>query len=118
MASATIPTEPLAYPPGLPDAVAPLGERVAPLFRKLAIAVGVLGVALLVGAVIDPEQFFYSYLFGHTFALDVSLGALFWVLIHHVSDAGWSVGMRRVYENITRALFPLTLLFIPILIGI
>src|SRR5207248_267852 len=44
--------------------------------------------------------------------------ALFWVLIHHVADAGWSVGLRRTFENITRAIIPLTILFIPILIGI
>jgi hypothetical protein len=57
-------------------------------------------------------------LFGYVFALDVTLGALFWVLIHHVSDAGWSAGLRRVFENITRAIIPLALLFVPVLIGI
>lgn len=118
MASATMNDESLIYPPGLPDDVSPLGERADPLIRNLAIVVGILGVALLIGAFVNPHQFYFSYLFGYTFALDISLGALFWVLIHHVSDAGWSVGMRRVYENITRALFPLAVLFIPILFGI
>src|SRR5439155_348593 len=65
-----------------------------------------------------PRQFYHSCLFGHAFALDVPLGALFWVLIHHVSDAGWSVGLRRVFENVARAIIPLTVLFIPVLVGV
>jgi hypothetical protein len=40
------------------------------------------------------------------------------VLIHHVADAGWSVGLRRVFENISRAIVPLAVLFVPVLIGI
>jgi len=111
-------TTPITYPPGLPDDVAPLGDKIAGGVRKVAIATAVAGVVLLVGAVADPRQFFHSYLFGYVFALDVCLGALFWVLIHHVADAGWSVGLRRVYENLTRAIAPLAALFLPVLVGI
>src|SRR6476660_9923484 len=111
-------TPPLTYPEGLPDSVAPLGESAAGAFRTLSIVAGVAGFALLVGVFIDRKQFFHSYLFGYVFALDIALGALFWVLIHHVSDAGWSVGLRRVYENISRAILPLTVLLMPVLIGI
>ena len=39
-------------------------------------------------------------------------------MIHHVADAGWSVGLRRVFENINRAIIPLAVLFVPVLIGI
>lgn len=105
------------YPAGLPDPVAPLGEKAAGWFRTLMIVVGVAGVALVAGALTNPKQFYHSYLFGYVFALDIALGALFWTMIHHVADAGWSVGLRRVFENINRAILPLTVLFIPVLIG-
>ena len=110
----------LTYPAGLPDDVSPLGERAMGAVRILAIVAGVAAVGLVAGAAVEStrRQFFHSYLFGYTLALDVALGALFWVLIHHVADAGWSVGLRRVYENLTRALLPLALLFIPVLMGI
>ena len=72
---------------------------------------------LVVGVLTDTKQFFHSYLFGYVFALDIALGALFWVLIHHVADAGWSVGLRRVFENMNRAIIPLAVLFLPVLIG-
>src|SRR5205823_10354363 len=105
---------------GLPDNVAPLGEQAAGAFRTLLVVVGVAGVGLVAGFAGDAtrRQFFHSYLFGYVLALDVALGALFWVLIHHVADAGWSVGLRRTFENITRAIVPLAVLFLPVLVGI
>jgi hypothetical protein len=117
MSTAPAPTE-FAAPPGLPDPVAPLGAAAAPAVRTTAVVVGVAGLALLIGAITDRRQFFHSYLFGYVFALSVTLGALFWVLIHHVADAGWSVGLRRTFENVTLAILPLAVLDVPVLIGI
>ncbi|HJZ55050.1 MAG TPA: hypothetical protein VKE74_08825 [Gemmataceae bacterium] len=108
----------LTYPDGLPDDVSPLRERASGMLVALGILTGAAGVVLAVGAFAEPRQFYHSYLFGYMFALDITLGALFWVLIHHVSDAGWSVGLRRMFENVTRAILPLAVLFVPILIGI
>ncbi|MCS6866845.1 MAG: hypothetical protein RMJ56_13895 [Gemmataceae bacterium] len=109
---------PLSYPEGLPDNVAPLTIDALASGARLLFAVTLATGALLVlGLLVNPPQFYHSYLFGYVFALDMALGALFWVLIHHVADAGWSVGLRRVYENITRAIGPLALLFLPVLIG-
>lgn len=100
-----------------------LDEAVGPsLFQKVLIVTGVAGVLLLFGWLIDDSpgrrQFYYSYLWGYTWALSIALGALFWNLIHHVTSAGWSVGIRRIWENLTRAIPVLAVLFIPIAIGI
>ncbi len=118
MSTATNGTPPLTDPPGLPDDVSPLGEKAAGPFRALVGLAGVCGLGLVAGLFLDPKQFFHSYLFGYVFALDIALGALFWVLIHHVADAGWSVGLRRVFENINRAIIPLAVLLVPVLAGI
>ncbi|MDY3561477.1 hypothetical protein R5W23_002755 [Gemmata sp. JC673] len=123
MSSASINNEthgephPLTYPAGLPDRVAPVGDALGRAARVLGAAVLVSGAALAVGWRLDPKQFYHSYLFGYVFALDIALGALFWTMIHHVADAGWSVGLRRVFENISRAILPLTVLFLPVLVG-
>lgn len=111
-------TPPLSYPEGLPDPVAPLTrDAVAKGARVLLGVLIVTGLTLLVGLFVNAKQFFHSYSFGYVLALDVALGALFWVLVHHVSDAGWSVGLRRVFENMTRAIPVLAVLFVPVLIG-
>ncbi len=109
---------PLTYPDGLPESVAPLGiDAVAGGARILFAVLLATGVLLVVGAFANPKQFYHSYLFGYVFALDIALGALFWTLIHHVADAGWSVGLRRVFENMNRAILPLAVLFLPVLLG-
>jgi len=108
----------LTYPDGLPDDVSPLGAKASRAVLWVSVVTAAAGCVMLVGAFVNPRQFYHSYLFGYVLALDVTLGALFWVLIHHVSDAGWSVGMRRTFENVARALAPLAALFIPVLIGI
>ncbi len=119
MSSASIPNDdpPLTYPAGLPDSVAPVGDALAGSVRVLVAVVLGTGLVLVVGLFANPKQFYHSYLFGYVFALDIALGALFWTMIHHVADAGWSVGLRRVFENINRAILPLAVLFIPVLIG-
>lgn len=105
----------------LPDAPSLEAEAGASAFRKAAIVTGIAGALLAFGWLIDDSpgkrQFYYSYLWGYVWALSVSLGALFWNIFHHVAAAGWSVGIRRTFENITRAIPVLAVLFIPVAIG-
>ncbi len=83
--------------------------------------IGVLGLvasALLgIGAGDEGERFFFSYLVSFCHFLSISIGALFFVMIHHVARAGWSVVVRRFAEAIAANLAPLALLFVPILLG-
>jgi hypothetical protein len=66
----------------------------------------------------NHSTWFFCYLHGFMLALSISLGSLFWNMIHHVTDAGWSVVIRRNFENVTRALPILLLLSLPILLGL
>ncbi len=85
-------------------------------WRKLP-AVLMAGGAVLsvIGAVMNPTEFGFSWLLAFMFFLSIALGALFLVMVHHLSDAGWSVATRRVCEHIASLLFPwLALLFLPV----
>ncbi|QDU41174.1 hypothetical protein Mal4_55390 [Maioricimonas rarisocia] len=62
------------------------------------------------------ERFQASYLVGFLFVVSLSLGGLFFVLIQHVTRAGWSVVVRRIAEIMAAALAPLAVLSLPILI--
>ena len=85
-------------------------------WRKLPIVLmAVGGLLALVGAVADPKEFGYSWLLAFMFYYSIALGALFLVLVHHLTDAGWSVGIRRFCEHIASMLrLPLILMFLPI----
>ena len=51
------------------------------------------------------------------FFLSIALGALFLVMVHHLTDAGWSVATRRVCEHLASLLFPwLAILFVPVVL--
>ncbi len=82
------------------------------------IAVGVLGVALsLIGLVVNTEQFFFSYLTSFAFIASLVLGALFFVMIQHVTRSSWSVVLRRIPETMSLQLIWLGVLFLPVLFG-
>jgi hypothetical protein len=85
-------------------------------WRKLPTVLMVIGGLLsLVGAVVTPAAFGLSWLLAFMFYYSIALGALFLVLVHHLTDAGWSVGIRRFCEHLASLLFPcLTILFLPI----
>ncbi|MGD9896092.1 MAG: hypothetical protein AB7T14_03290 [Candidatus Methylacidiphilaceae bacterium] len=62
-----------------------------------------------------PKEFFHSWLFSFFFFFSLCAGALFWVLLHYVTNAGWGVIVRRQAENVA-SLFPwVALFFLPIL---
>ena len=88
------------------------------LWSKLPAVLMTVGGALCVaGAGISLPEFGFSWLLAFMFYLTLSLGALFLVMVHHLTDAGWSVGIRRFCEHIASLLFPwLSILFIPVLL--
>ena len=80
-------------------------------------AVAVVSLALcLVGAFVNPHQFSYSWLFAFAFFFTRCAGCFFWTIVHHATDANWSVVVRRQLENIAVLLGALAVLFIPILL--
>jgi hypothetical protein len=73
------------------------------------------GFLCVAGAGVNAKQFGYAWLLAFVFYLTLALGALFLVLIHHLTDAGWSVAIRRFCEHIAALLFPwLAVLFLPV----
>ncbi|HEX3818079.1 MAG TPA: hypothetical protein VHW03_07315 [Chthoniobacterales bacterium] len=78
--------------------------------------VGIVGVVLsLIGGFISPVQFSFSWLFGFIFYFTLCVGCLFWTIVHHVTDAEWSVVVRRQLENVAVLLPVLAVLFLPVL---
>jgi hypothetical protein len=81
----------------------------------IAAAVGLLLCAL--GAFLNIQQFFQSYLFAYLFWIGIALGCLAITLLHHLVGGGWGYLIRRILEAGFMTLPLMLLLFVPIAIG-
>lgn len=70
-----------------------------------------------VGYTIDAARFFHAYLAAYSFWISLGLGALFFVMLHHLVGAQWSVVVRRLAEVVATVIPIMGLLFIPVLLG-
>jgi len=59
---------------------------------------------------------YHSYLVSFSFFLCITLGALFFVIIHHLTRAGWSTSLRRLAEGVSRNTILMALLALPIVL--
>jgi hypothetical protein len=90
--------------------------RFAPLSLLLGL-VGVIGIGLsIVGAFVSPHQLSFSWLFAFAFYFTMLAGCFFWIIVHHVVDAEWSVVVRRQLENLAMLLAVMAVFFIPVVI--
>ncbi|PZR71481.1 MAG: hypothetical protein DLM73_15710 [Chthoniobacterales bacterium] len=103
--------------------VAPIPEgefiesnRFAGLSTILAL-LGLIGLGLsVVGAFVSRHQFSFSWLFAFAFYFTLIAGCFFWIIVHHVTDAEWSVVVRRQLENLAMLMPLMVLFFVPIVI--
>jgi hypothetical protein len=95
-------------------------EALAPVSVRLA---GGIGTALLAGSVLAAflvpgagPHFWRAYLVAFAYFLSLSLGALFFVILQHLTRSSWSVVVRRLAEAIAMNLGLLALLSAPLLL--
>lgn len=86
------------------------------MMNRLGLPLALSGAALTVAAAItNPGAAGFAYLAGFVFLWSVVMGALFFLAMHHLTRAVWSVAARRVMETIVSPLPIVGLLFLPVL---
>lgn len=86
--------------------------------QRPALIVALAGLALAVaGAFFDREHFWRAYLLAYIFWLQIALGCLGWLMLHHLAGGRWSQQIRRLMEAGAMTLPLLALLFLPLLVG-
>lgn len=94
-----------------------LPKELAESATKFALGLAAVGVlAGGAGAATDLKRFGAAYLIGFLFSTTIGLGALFFVLIQHLTRAGWSVAPRRIMEWLSQGLIASIALFIPLVL--
>ena len=92
--------------------------RMGALRGKLLAAAALLAAASGFAWFVHPDLFFPAYLIGYIFCIGITLGSLFFLMIHHLVGGRWGFALRRVLEAATRTLPLMALLFLPILAGL
>lgn len=93
-----------------------LPEALRESATKISYGLAALGVALgVAGFFVDRLRFGFAYLTGFVFTATIVVGALFFVVIQHLTKAGWSVAPRRIMEWISQGTAALVVLFIPLI---
>jgi hypothetical protein len=86
--------------------------------RTLCFSLVIIGAILCaLGWMMNPHQFYFSYLASWSFCWTTLMGVLFFVMLHYLVDAGWSTVVRRPAEQLLAATPVIVLALIPILIG-
>ena len=83
------------------------------------------GVGLLAAALLSLlaggdflKRFLFGYLWAYWFFLTICLGGLFFVMVQHVSRAGWSVTVRRLAEMLAANLWVFVPLSVPLILAV
>ena len=87
--------------------------------QRLALIAGVVGLVLAAGgAFVQPQQFFFSYLFAFVFWVGLPLGSLCVLMLHYLTGGGWGYPIRRFLEASIATLPWMAVLFVPFFFGL
>jgi len=92
-----------------------VAAKAGPTLAILGFVIIGLSMLLGLGQGDEPSTFWKSYLVGWMIAIGFPLGALFFVLLQHLTRSGWSITTRRLAEGIAKNLSWMWILFIPVL---
>jgi hypothetical protein len=98
------------------------GRNLSKVFLVLlGIGFAALLITLIVGFVAQPgsdlrKQFAFSWLFAFMYFFTILFGCFFWMLVHHATDSGWGIVVRRQMENLASLLPWMFLFFLPLFI--
>jgi hypothetical protein len=95
-------------------------DDLGPRLWRGALAVGAAGLAAALALGLAQgdglRRFAFAYLHGYTYFLTLSVGALFFVALQHITRSSWSVTVRRPAEIVAAGLPLLLVLAVPVLL--
>jgi hypothetical protein len=84
-------------------------------FLTIGVAAGILSI---IGAFLNPKQFFVSYLFSYLFWIGLGAGCILVAMIHYLTGGQWGHPIRRFLEAGFSTLPLFAILIIPLLFGL
>jgi len=96
----------------------PTAQRMIVPGLVLAIAGAALAIVCCLRSGTSLTIFYHAYLVAFVFYLTITLGSLFFVMLHHLARAGWSVTLRRLAEALSGNVVLMAVLSLPIIFGL
>ena len=107
----------MTRPAGILETADQAIPELAGLQQRFLVAGAAGAVLSAIGAFINPTQFMQSYLMAYMLCLGVTLGCLALGMMHQLSGGAWGVVIRRPIGAAARVLPLMTVLFVPIVLG-
>jgi len=93
------------------------GSPWANMWKTFA-GIGVLGAGGSAAAYFsDPKRFAYAWLFGFIVALTIAIGAMMFIMMHHLTSGSWGIVVRRLAEFFSAGTPVFILLAIPVVLS-
>jgi hypothetical protein len=105
----------------IPSAETFQGRNLGRIFFALLVVGGISVVVALAAGFMAPQgselrrQVAFSWLFGFLYFFTILVGSFFWILVHHSTNSGWGIVVRRQMENLATMLPWVFLAFIPVI---
>ena len=87
-------------------------------WQRNALVLGVVGsIGAIIGWIVEPLEFYRSFLLGYMWCLGLTLGCLAILMVYHLTGGAWGTVARRILEAGMRTLPMMIVLFVVLLIG-
>jgi hypothetical protein len=87
--------------------------------QRIVVVVAVVGIVLsAVGFVVNPTQFFHSYLTAFLYCFGLSVGCLGFMMIHYLGGGRWGAAIGDVLRSGMSLFWVLAIMFVPIALAI
>jgi hypothetical protein len=88
-------------------------------WQRSALIVGALGtVGAIIGWIVEPDEFYRSFLLGYMWCIGLTLGCLAILMVYHLTGGAWGTVARRILEAGMRTLPMMIALFVVLPIGV
>ncbi len=98
------------------------GNMAPPVVKTIqswSLVIGLIFAVIAIGgAFLRPDEFFRGYLLAYMDWLGVTLGSMVILMIRHLTGGGWGTVIRRILGAAMRCVPLMTILFVPILLGL
>jgi hypothetical protein len=97
---------------------APAAQPALQRVERVALIIGIVGLVFgIIGLVVNPSQFFQSYLVAFLYCFGLTGGCLGILMIHYIGGGKWGAAIGDIARSGSSLFWLVAIMFIPVIIG-